>query len=214
MTNKEKLDSYLMNNYNKLLKVSYNVTNRLNGRIKYDLLHEIIISMYERLDRHNEYLKSNDDFVRYSTNYIKQFYEWQKSTRFNCKKDNKLFTYIPNEDELNINNYYYITDTNSEQLIYINSENTNIITKLFLKDMLLNDIQIDRAIMVNNIISASKQLNEFEKEIFDLYFLQDMNCRKIYGLIKDIKPVTYQNILDLKNLVHTKILDKLKTMEN
>ena len=72
-TFKEQLDLHINNNYDYLLKIASNITQRQKkADQKYNLLHEVFISLYDRIEKHNEYVKSDLDFKRYVTKYLKQ----------------------------------------------------------------------------------------------------------------------------------------------
>lgn len=201
-------------NYNHLLSVSTNITSR-NKKVdqKFNLLHEVYVSVYNRLDNHYVFLKSETDFVKYFTRYLKQYYEWSKQVKHRDKKDNTLFTYQPTEDEVKLSDFYDQVDDKAEQIVYIEAENTNTITKLFLKDMLLNDIPLDKGFLVNKIKDVAKNfLDAIDYQIFDLYYLQEMNCREIYTEFKkeNDQCLGYKDILARHKTVKNKIIENLK----
>jgi hypothetical protein len=214
---KERLDTLITENYQYLLQVSNNITTRQrNVDQKYNLLHEVILQLYDKIDRQNEFLKSKDDFRAYVTKYLKQFYTFQKNTKYTRKKDNNLFTYEPSFEDDNNQSKFYLEekcDTKVEDIIYIEAENTNDITKLFLKDLILNDISIDVAMMVNKIKSVAKNVLTFEENlVFDLYYIQEFNCLEIYNELKrtNKKTMAYLKILKIQKRVKTKIKENLK----
>jgi hypothetical protein len=215
MANKQKLDLLLSTHYLYLLNVSANITSRQRSTDqKYNLLHEVILSLYGRLNDHCEYLSSDTDFKKYTTKYLKQFYTWSKNIKHNTKKDNALFTFQPTSEELATHNFYIdeMSDNNIEALIYLEAENVNKQTKMFLKDLLSNDIPIDKGLMVNKIKHAASTLSLSDRQIFDMYYLQDLNCLDIYLELKrtNTKPIGYHSILKRQKSVKQQIIDLLK----
>lgn len=221
MSNKEKLDEYLKTNYDYLLNVAHNITSRQRKcDQKYNLLHEVILNMYDRLENHYDFLNSDLDFKRYTAKYLKQYYIWERNKKHTRKKDNHIFTYQPSYDELNTSNFYLeeLSDTNdsidniTEQLIYLNAENTNEVTKLFLTDMLSNGIPIEKGMMVNRIKDVAKSLDLMEYQIFDMYYLQELNCLEIFKEMRQHNPqsMSYLNLLAKQKEVKQKIINKLQ----
>lgn len=227
--NKQLLDQLITKHYQYLLGVAINITRRSNKTdLEYNLLHEVVITLYKRLDEHNEFLKTDLDFKKYVTKCLKQFFDWQKNMRHYNKKDNALFSWEPyecnmvNQAEREGNNYHdgdvrYLTpkneiDNKAEELIYLNAENTNHITKLFLEDMLLNDIPIEKGLMVNKIKDVAKTLDLLEYQIFDMYYLQELSCLEIHAEMNKHKKrsMGYHYILNLQKQVKQKIIDKLQ----
>ena len=213
---KQKLDTYVTNHYDYLLQVSTNITSRnRSGDQKHNLLHEVLLMMYEKVKDKNEYLKSEDDFKRYATTYLKQYFTWMKNNKHNFKKDNNIFTYQPSYEDINVSNFYIeeLEDNNAEKLIYIEAENVNDVTKLFLKDLQSNHISIDKGLMVNKIKDVAKQILDLaEYNLFDLYYLQEMDCLSIYKELKrtNNKPMAYLNILKKQKQIRKKIQENLK----
>lgn len=214
---KESLDTLLNKNYQYLLTVSNNITRRQKKvDQKYNLLHEVIIQLYDKIESSNEYLKSDADFLAYTTKYLKQFYQFKKNARYNRKKDNVLFTYEPSyEDDTNESKFYLEkeVDDKAEELIYLEAENTSYITKIFLKDLVLNDISINTGMMVNKIKEVAKQVLTFEEKlIFEYYYINELNCLQIYNELKrtNKKTMAYLKILKLQKRAKQKIVDNLK----
>lgn len=224
MSHKEKLDKLITKHYDYFLDISNNITRRLK-KDKYDLLHEVFASLYTKLETSNEYLKSDTDFRKYVNRCLGQLFHWKKNERYAHQKDNNLFTWQPyncpidlgdktftgelDRDDFDLKPEY--VDRQSEQLIYLNAENTNQITKLFLEDMFLNDIPIEKGLMVNKIKDAAKTLDLLEYQIFDMYYLQELSCADIHKEMNKHKKRTmgYHYILNLKKQVQKKIINQL-----
>ena len=213
---KQKLDKYVNSHYDYLLGVSSNITARNRfGDQNQNLLHEVLLLMYEKVKLKNEYLDNDDTFKKYTTTYLKQYFTWTKFNKHNQRKDNNIFTYRPSPEDVDISNFYLeeIADDNSERLIYIEAENVNDITKLFLKDLEANHINIEQGLMVNKIKDVAKQiLDPAEYNLFDLYYLQEMDCLAIYKELKrtNNKPMAYLNILKKQKQIRKKLQDNLK----
>lgn len=214
------MDSYINKNYSRLLQVSHNIVMSHTPLYKikqtdnrdYTLLHEVFTQIYEKLLIKNSFLNSEDEFVRYVTTYLKNFHTFMKNRRYNNKKDNCLFTYYPTWDESGGNevreNCY---PDNSHEMIYIDSENIDDITKLFLKDLASNGITVEKGLLVNKIKDIGKSFHGVEREMFDLYFMQDLSCRRIYNELRrtNMKTMTYRDLLALQKNVKNKIINKL-----
>ncbi len=244
MDNKQRLDYLINKNYKHLFDVATNITKRhgTDSTLKYNLFHECYVLWATNIEVSNFYLETDLDFIRYCTKFLKQFYTWKKKDVIRKRRDNALFTFRANQtpeqikkntnipDELKHNEYraVIIQDETAQENIYLQSESINEITKLFLYDLISNDISIERGMiihkMANHLKSVAKDiLTEFEYDIFDLYFLQEMDCLEISKLYKmenttfkelmtkrkHITP-TYQKILTTQKIVKQKILDNTK----
>lgn len=228
----ELLNDYFSKHYQYLLSIAKQITYRHvkcnRNEFKHNLLHEVYLSMASRISKHSkhsEFLKSETDFKKYTTHYLKQFFVWQRNLRFINKKDNALFTYEQpyddaivhvglsrdRNDEI-VDKPNELTDEKAEQLIYLNAENTDDITKMFLTDLILNDIDIEKGMMVNKIKSVAKTLDLIEYQIFDMYFLQELSCLDIYNELKSTNKnyMSYLSIRKKQKEVKQKIIDKLK----
>lgn len=216
MSNKNLLDKYVGLHYDRLLEVSHNITRRFhkNGDNKHNLLHEVLLVLYEKIDEKNEFLKSDVDFIKYATATLKHYFNYMKNKKHDRKKDNCLFTFAPAYDEVAVDEFYHENreDLNADQMIYIDAENVDDATKLFLKDMKLNDIPIEKGIMVNRIKEIGLSLFGEEREVFDLYYLQEIDCLRIYNELKRTNTTspTYARILSIQKEVRRKIISQLR----
>lgn len=213
--NKKRLDSLVNQHYTTLLSLSSIVTRRsVNKReLRHNLLHDVLVKMYETVETSNKYLSTEEDFLRYAKGMMNRQFTWARNKKHGRKKDNSLFTYQQSSDECNVSALYQenITDKSHEQL-YIDCENVDDMTKLFLKDMLLNDIPVEKGIMVNRILDIGNTLEGVEREIFELYFVQEINCLEIYKELKrtNTEHMSYAKILSIQKDIKRKIIEHLK----
>lgn len=208
------LDNLIIKHYDYLLDVAGNITQR-NRKVdqKYNLLHEVFIILYDRIDKHNTYLNSDLDFRRYVTKFLKQFYVWQRNLAHINRKDNSIFSWQPSADEIDPKALYIeeIPEDTTEDLIYLEAENTNDITKLFLRDMILNDHSIENGLQVNKIKLAATKLDLLEIQIFDMFYMQELSCIDIYNELKrtNDRPIGYHTILRIQKEVRQKIINMI-----
>ena len=104
-------------------------------------------------------------------------------------------------------------DEVGHELIYLQCENVNDITKLYLKDLIINDISIERGLMYSYVMNTIKLLTPVEQELFNLYFEQELTVKKIYNIIKpklDKDPITYKMLLQMVKDLRIKIIELLK----
>jgi len=230
INNQEVYNFYFNKNYSRFLEISKNITRRYknNTILRDNLLHDVYLSIYNRLDKHYEMLQTELDFIKYTTKYLKQFFIWQRNLKQINRKDNSLFTYegtyteTQNQIGSHKNKNYEIldietigngiTDNKAEKLIYLQAENTDDITKLFLEDLISNDIDIEKGLMVNKIKHVAKSLSLDEYQIFDMYYLQELNCLEIYNELKrtNTNYMSYLKIRTKQKEVRKKIIEKLK----
>lgn len=218
------MDQFLIDNYNYLLKIADNISKRSQFKeidMKYTLLHTCIEKIYTNLDTINTFLTDTDSFRKYLTKFMSQHFKWQKSRCFNDinHKDNELFTFRKEVIDINTNNDNvddYIDniepDEHAHELMILDAENVNEITKMYLKDLLLNDIPIDRGLKYTEIFNILKHFTPVEKELFNLYFIQELPVSKIHKVIVshvDYDPIRYKELLKMIKNLKIKIQSEL-----
>lgn len=185
-----------MNNYNKLLdkhykyllKISSNCTNKYKYRdnnIHYAVLNEVIINVSKNINKNKSFMKSDDDFLKYMTGYIRNYTNWYiKNLNFKGT-DNKLFTANNTKiDEYYMNNYNEEYDDIQQRKNEIDFEMINKNEKEFLKQLIQEDISIERGILYNDVLLfVSKQSLE-EQILFELKYLKKMTIKEIHSTIQ------------------------------
>lgn len=154
----EKFNKYFNEIYNELSKYCARY-----GANKGDVIHQVYLHLYNRLETNNEYLKTYDDF---------RFYVFKCCHNYFTKKvkHTSVIEYI---DEYN---HQYVE---SENYIYIEAENVDEKTKAYLLDLENNDknylTYLADKIIIDNIL---KQLTDEERLLY--YYLFKMNFTVLY----------------------------------
>lgn len=187
MNNKTKLDLLIDKHYQYLLEVAGGVCikkSSTNNRIKFDLLHDSIIDIYDRLNSSNTFLKSDNDFLNYMKKYLKQKYFYERSMSHNRQRDYPLFSYTPinNPDTINFMIDNKGINKQEEQLIILEAENTNEETKDFLRDIIYNDLTIERGLQFISVMQLydNRILSDRERYLFHSIFLDKQTPYQIY----------------------------------
>ncbi len=203
---KTRLDELVSKNYIHLKTIAGNIAGRCANKrdVAHNLLHDIIAKMYEELEEKNTHLSSEQDFLRFTVKSMHQYYNREKSRKYRRRKDNLLFTWHPRYDELDKNTTIYvdnITDNRAEEKVYIQSEDVDDLTKLFLMDLVINEI-------------PTEKFTGVEREIFDLFYLQQIDCKRIFTELRrtNNKSMSYENIREIQKRVKQKIIDTINGM--
>ena len=209
---RRRLNELIERNHSRLLAVASNITkNRDKGN---NLLHEVVIGLHDKLSTNSAYMETDTDFVKYVTKYIKNTDTWARNNTYNFRKDTTLYTYCPPHDSVDISDWYTeeAEDDSAEALIYIDAENTSDVTKMFLKDMLSNNIPIEKGLMVNKIHDAVKRLDMQEREMFYLFYIRELTCLDIHKHLNNLSqtPIGYHRLLALQKQVRKKILEMIR----
>ena len=209
---KNKLNGLIQLNHDRLVRIAINITK--NKDKAHSLLHEVVLSMHDKIDTSSEYLSSETDFMKYATRHLKNTDMWQKNNAFNFRKDTNLYTYRPSHEDVDIHDLYTeeAEDETAEQLVYIDAENTSDVTKLFLKDMLSNSIPVEKGLYVNRIRDAVMKLDIEEREMFELFYVRELTCLDIHKHLNNLSPtpIGYHRLLALQKQVRKKILEMIK----
>lgn len=217
-SHKERLDFLFKKHYNYLLEIAGGCTIKktsTNNRIKYDLLHDTIVQLYEKLENNFDFLNTENGFLNYMKLYMKNKYIWELSKSYHRKQDFSIITYCPNIDpEIATYMIEQNQNENSENLIYLQAESVNEDTKDFLRDLLLNDITIERGLQFNRVMQLydEKILTLRERELFHSIFLDKQSVLTIFKENKkEDTPSTQYHYL-LKEVKELKI--KIKSIIN
>ena len=231
------MDKLITDNYDYLLTISKNITKRyknMDKDIAYTLLHSCIETVYNTIDTSNEFLSDTISFRKYLTRYIKNSFEWKKQKCYSRKTDNDIFTYndlhlVDNNDKDESSNYkndkfntynQYVdaltSDPLTEQLIMLNAENVDDITKLYLKDLIVNDIPINRGLQYQSILDIAKSLDPLTYELFYLVYMEGKKVSAIHRelnkkLLND--PIEYKVLLQLVKEMKIKINEKMQCLK-
>lgn len=222
------MDKLVTDNYDYLLSTASNITRKIGSGtdLKYNLLHSVIEIIYNKIETHNTFLSDTDSFRKYLNKFMKQHFVWeyQRSKDDRLKnKDNELFTNRANFVDINCNANWDIeqseyldnilSDEKEHDLIILQAENVNDITKLYLKDLLVNDIPIERGLMYSSILNTIKELTPVEQELFNLHFVQELSVAQIYNQLKsktDKRPIGYNTLRQMVKELRIKIIELIK----
>jgi hypothetical protein len=184
VNNKQLLDSYVEKNYQHLMDISSGCCSTLYYRRREastELLHHCLVEIYENLEKKNSFCRSEVDFLKYIKTYMKLKLRWERSMSWSRKRDFTLQTYRPHtgdgHDALVLCNIPV-----SEETIYLDAENTDDNTKDFLRDLMLNNISVERGLQFYELVRVMEGnlLTTAEKEIFHNHFLDGRSGRKIF----------------------------------
>lgn len=220
---KIKLDALINLHYNYLLNLSNKITQKHKSKdpdIKYTLLHECITKVYDTIETKYSFTDDDTSFKKYMNKFMNQHYHWQRSRIRDTCRDNDLFTFRDVDFNNDDNEYEQkeISDLNeSNDLILLNAENVNDITKLYLKDLIVNDIPIERGLMYSRIDEIVKTFNYEEQELFNLFFIQEIKVLEVYKKLRNkLKKQTigYNDLLKKKKNLKEKIKKQLENDSN
>lgn len=216
------MDLLVTKHYNDLLYVSKCITKKhmyLDKDISYNLLHNSISQIYEKLDVSNKFLNSDTDFLKYVNKYMTQQYNWAHYRMKDKKKDNFIFSFdFRYKDKEGIDITDKVIDEKNlneieEQLTTLECENIDGITKMYLKDLILNDIGIERHIKYLDVLKTAKTLQPIEYELFNLIYIEERTVRNIHReLLVKVKedPLTYEALLKMVKKMKINLKEKLK----
>lgn len=216
------------------MKQSGNITRKYRNQdpdIQYTLVHTVVCILSKKIEVSNSFLSDDTSFRKYMLRYMQQHVTWQFIRAHNEHKDNDMFTarlmdvvgpdfsWDQNPDWVS-NEEYALSRLREEKedeyvsdLIVLDSENVNDITKLYLKDLIVNDIPIDKGLMYSKIMGIVRSLSPVEQELFNLHLIQELTVMKIYRTIKskvDYDSISYQKLLQMVKDLKSKIKNMLE----
>ena len=225
------MDKLITDNYDYLLNISKSITKRYKSRepdMCYNLLHTCISMVYNNIDNSNQFLSDTDSFRKYLTKYIKNTFEWNKQKCYDRQKDNDIFTFhsiendneassgIDNSESFKNQKNELAGDINTEQLIMLHAENVDDITKLYLTDLLVNDIPISRGLDYQKILDLAKSLDPLTYQLFYLVYMEGMKVKAIQReLNKKLKdqPIGYTDLLLMVKEMKIKINNRMQCLK-
>lgn len=181
---KKIIDDYFKENYKFLLSVAHNV-NGPAGAIPYELHKELITELYvyllDKPDKIEPYIidKGEKGLEAFCVRWIKNQSYWISDfkKKYGLIK-NKFVEYDPEEDDRIIEEHYFYEDYYKD-LLTIHSED-----------------QVEKLMYSK---AAYDKLEQYEKNLFDLYITQDMTYEQISIIVGISKGTVHNLIKQLRN---------------
>lgn len=179
---KEIIDNYFKRRYKFLISVAHNV-NGPAGAIPYELHKDLVDDLYlYLLDKPEQIQKYIDDkgeksLEAFCVRWIKNQSYWISDFKKKHNLLNKTTPYILEEDDRIIEEHHFVDDYYKD-LLNIHSEE-----------------QIDKMMRIKDIYN---ELEQYEKNLFDLYITQDMTYEQICVIVGISKGTVHNLIKQLR----------------
>lgn len=181
------------NNHEYLNTVATRIT-RCKDR---SLAPELISCTYLYLvEKNKEVPNKNEDFVKFFSTYMKNFFEWPNSD-FNKSINTREYLTIDEHE-------FQIPDESALIDIELMAEETNEFTKKIIE--ISSNIGKDKTLKYIETVEFKRTLSEPDKILFELYFEKELSTRKIATLYSDeVHKMNYQSVNQMVNKIKTKI---------